>query len=487
MLVMSLIAFALPGIPAFAFVTVYLLVFCGTLIGTLVDVVMGISDDLSYALAIPLGLSVLMNLFLASLAPNLGATVAMVLLSSNILYAGIVALVGVVVEFRRGTCAALLKYAVVLLVGLVAYAGVLFLFNPVSFTSFASTLRNLIAPFVFLVLGLVLAGRCRISGLCFWVFVYGLVVSLFGLYEVFLSPLFWKSANIGELWDLKGIGVSKSTGLPSNFYSSESIGGNLLRRMSSLFADPVNLGTFLFAFLAIAWYCHRWVFVALAGVCCLLTVSKGALIGVLVLVLAYVWVRFGKSLYTRLAFGGVAAAATAFLVYSMLFTTGSVAAHMSGFVGGIKSIFRNPLGYGCGNVGILAVLTNDNHVKGLEESGFGVIAGEVGIVGVAIYAAMFVLLVVAILRVKDAPTKTLLLTLLGSIAANILFNEVALSPNSCGLFFSIIGLLVGGKMTGALEGYGKTDEKTPEVSPRGLDKAYRPRHLRPGTDFDGID
>lgn len=441
MSVLGVVMHLFPALPVFIPVVLYTLVFVAMLLFTVYDFFHIVAHDMSYALICPLSLSIFMNLFLSGVVHGISNGIASVLLSSNILYCFVVVAVVAVFQCLQGEIGGISKRVGVLLCVLLGYAVALFVIFPAPITSFASTLRNLITPFCFLLLGAVLSERLSLDSLCDMVILLGLVVVVFGLFERFVFPNFWVEANIQDLWGLKGITVYDHRP-PNNFYSSELFGGLQTRRMASLFADPVHLGTFLFGMFAAAWYRKRWFMVGLAVASCVLTISKGALLGFLVWIFIYclitsdnVWVKRGS-----LAF--VVTVALGFLAFTAVNSTGSAAAHMRGALGGLFSIVENPFGYGCGNVGVLASLANKGAMRGVEESGFGVIAGEVGVVGVAMYVAMFVFALKESISLADKRMKILALTLLLSIFANIMFNEVALSPNSCGIFFSLMGAML---------------------------------------------
>lgn len=442
MIALTVLARVVPNVSPVVIVSIYGIVFIAIIAFTIHDCVHVAESDMSYALICPLSLSIFMNLLLSAIASGLSASVVTILLSSNILYCLLVSLVAVFCECSCGELWGMGKGALLALCVLTGYAVILFTTNPVTITSFLSTLRNLITPFSFLLLGSVLSKRVSLNTICDLIVMLGLVVVAFGLFELFIYQDFWINLDLENLWRLKGIPVS-TTHLPMNFYSSEQFGGVHARRMTSLFADPVNLGTFLFCMFLVAWYRKRWIAVAAASVGCALTISKGALLGFLIWIFVYFLIKSDRIWMKRAALLFVMFAAAGFLAFSFANSTGSVTAHLKGAFGGIASIVRNPFGYGCGNVGVLASLANNAAMRGAEESGFGVIAGEVGVVGITTYLFVFTFGVRIAALIGDRREKIVALTLLLSIFANILFNEVALSPNSCGIYFSLLGVIFG--------------------------------------------
>lgn len=442
MVLLSVLMHLFPGVPAFVPIALYAATFFSALAFTIYDYVHKVTHDMSYALCCPLSLSIFMNLFLSGIAHEISNSIAALLLSSNILYAFVVAAVAACIELSHRGGSQIGNLIVALLCVLMGYAVLLYILHPSTITSFVSTLRNLITPFCFFLLGAVLAERVTLDSFCDLVIALGFLVIAFGFVECFVFPDFWVKANIHDLWGLKGIKIPVSQP-PSNFYSSETINGVHMRRMASLFADPVNLGAFLFCVFMAAWYRRRWFMVVLAVVSCALTVSKGALLGFLVWIFLYFLITSENVWVKRAALFSVFAIGIGFLGFSAVSSTGSVAAHMRGALGGLESIINNPFGYGCGNVGVLASLANNHAMRGVEESGFGVIAGEVGIIGVAVYAIFFIVTLRSGLEARDKRVKIMVCTLLLAIFANIMFNEVALSPNSCGVYFSLLGVMLG--------------------------------------------
>ena len=67
------------------------------------------------------------------------------------------------------------------------------------------------------------------------------------------------------------------------------------------------------------------------------------------------------------------------------------------------------------------------------------VIGQLGVVGLGLYSAMVIYLVRRIVRLREY--KIFALSLLLGVFVNILFNEVALSPNSSAGYFLLIGVL----------------------------------------------
>jgi hypothetical protein len=99
---------------------------------------------------------------------------------------------------------------------------------------------------------------------------------------------------------------------------------------------------------------------------------------------------------------------------------------------------------GVGSVGVMAWMFAAEKKAALvsAETGIGMIISQLGFIGLLAYLAFFgkLLLNASKKFVTNSRTRILLQSLLIAFLINALFNEVALSPNSCMLYFILIGL-----------------------------------------------
>lgn len=395
-------------------------------------------NELSLILVYPVFLSVFQNIWLGLIINRLTTFNLQIYLSFNILFVALTLLYSLF-RFRFDKATA---FYMLLLVALIFYSFILLCFYPVNLTSWTASLRNIITPILYLSLGLVLGKRCSKNRLINSYLCIGIVVILFGLFEIFIDGNIWLKLNVAKLWTMKGI-LPSEYGFPANFYSSESFFGvDFIKRMSSTFADPVNLGTFLLCIVLIAVYKNKKLTVVLSLLCCALTISKGALLGILISVLVWVFFKSKSKALVAGMFVVTAGIGILFLIYSKNNSTGSVFVHLSGFFSSFKSLIMFPFGLGCGNVGVLSTIFATSQNEFIIESGMGAIIGELGIIGLIIYISFFVYLLRQCWMCKNLQSKILSISLVLSIFANIMFNEVALSPNSCGIYFILVGLLI---------------------------------------------
>lgn len=328
---------------------------------------------------------------------------------------------------------------------LTIYSLLLLLIYKTDISSFFASYRNIITCILFYLFGYLMSQYCESTTVFKIVKYITVIVLIVGFYEVLINNNMWKVLNIDQLWNKKGIAVA-SWGLPNNFVSSEKIFGQQIRRMSSTFADPVNLGTFLFFAFMITWFYKKYIIAGLVVIACMMTVSKGALLGFLIFFCIYIFFKDKQKVLLTITCYIVIALAIGFLVFSKHSSTGSVFLHISGYVAAVVSLFQQPFGYGCGNVGVMATILHQTSNAGITESGLGAVIGQLGVVGLTIYISFFFHIFKDVInKIHVSREKILVLTLLCSILVNITFNEVALSPNSCGIYFIIFGLALGKK------------------------------------------
>lgn len=427
----------------------------GLLVSVVAPLIYGTRQGLDVApvLAVPIILSAVQNLLLLPLAPFASPGHLRLLLSINLAAAALILILAGWNERHR-----LLHFRGAwpvsggVSVGVLLMVAVYTLISPILLdTPFAATLasaRNLMSVPVFLLLGILAARVATVHRYCLVLVTLGWAVVAFGLFERF-HPTFWQDADLASLWLKKGISVA-TYGLPYNFFSSEQINGAQVRRMVSSFADPVNLGTFLFVVFLAAWYLRRRLSAVMALAGCLLAISKGALVGVLVFCLVAAWFYLPRrALWAVASVCGLVA--VAFLMYSLTNSTGSVQAHVGGFLTAFRELPGAPMGHGVGQSGVLAqLLTKDGGLASTAvESGVGVVVGQLGLPGIAAFGALFGAIALDLRKVRDVRSTVLAWGLLLGFASNAAFNEVALSPNSSGPFFLVLGLLIGGIATSA--------------------------------------
>ena len=394
--------------------------------------------ELTPVLVIPIVLSAFQNMYLGAFSKNLSSTSIQILTIFNFIYACVIF---IILLFNRHKLIQKnnLFFSFIILV-LYSIFSIIFL-DSINVLSIISSMRNIISVFVFFFIGVMASPQIRIDKFQNIILVITFIVIVIGLYEILFNKSMWIDLNITELWTKKGIGLQAS-GLPTNFYSSERINGERIRRMASSFADPVNLGAFLFAGLCIAWYRKKRILTALIGLAIVLTVSKGAFLGILLFICVYTYYFSSKIVFCgMLGFSGLSG--IAFLIFAMRTSANSVFLHVSGLSAAFMSILKKPFGYGIGSNGVLArQFSGFSANVDITETGLGMIIGQLGVIGLVIYVCFFLVIYKASLKLSNKRETVLCLSLVLSVIANILFNEVALSPNSCAIYFLLVGYYI---------------------------------------------
>lgn len=417
----------LPGIFSIIVSLIYILVVC---MGG--AVAKGSNGKASVTiLLLPIVMSVLQNVYLAMATSKLDSIYLQVLLSLHfLLFTGVV-----VLNFQILFCK--IRWAIICIIVLVGQSILLFIIYPTNITAVLSSMRNILSCILIYCFGFVMSKRAESKDYYKWVTRMCWFVVVFGVFEWLVGLGVWRGLGIKGLWELKGLPL-KPWGIPSNWYSSERIGGNIVRRMVASFADPVNLGTFLFAAFMIAWYKKKRMLMYIIAICAILTVSKGALLGFLIFIVIFIWQKRNLKLLLPVTVGIALTIGFWFINYSLTSSSGSMVAHFWGFVNSFSALGAHPLGVGLGNVGVLSNLFNKSLLNSsVSETGIGMLAAQLGVVGLAVYVFFFVKvgLVPGCWPVNQRRERVLYYTLLFSFIANAMFNEVALSPNSCGLYF----------------------------------------------------
>ena len=422
-----------------------------SLIAQLIHRMAGHNAEISFFLIIPTIMSATQNVYLTTVADTLDNSRLHFAIILNFIFS--LALYVVLVARRKPTSEPALRKLInsvtAALVFLVLYgAATVVLFQPDLTAAIASS-RNIVAPFLFLLIGLHASTWAKGVVYLRYLVMLGFAAIIFGFIEANV-PHFWDTLNLRGLWEKKGISVQADSGLPKNFFASEQlVPGEFLRRMAGPFADPVNFGTFLFAVFMAAWYLKGLLAKILTVAAIVLAVSKGALLGLFVFFA--VWTRYFASRISHItALLVLGAGAFGFYAFTLTSSTGSTTAHIDGFTAAFVEFPHHPMGRGLGSSGVLAGLFSEGSesTSAVTESGLGMVIGQLGIVGLVIYVVFFVLVSQYVLRIREVRDRTLAAGLLGGFMLNAAFNEVALSPNSAAPYFIILGLVIGADLQG---------------------------------------
>ena len=306
-----------------------------------------------------------------------------------------------------------------------------------------SSLRNITAMYIFFYIGSKLeyfkSGN-RLNDLGKGASLLVFIIFAFGIFERFFFQDLWPLINIEDLWLKKGLNIQHH-GLPGNFYASERLDGEYIRRFVSTYADPINLGTNIFFLFALSWYCKNYIAAFICVIIVALAVSKGAILSLMCFSVIYLRSKFGALTYFLLTPFFIAAG-IGFIYWAYVNNSTSVIIHILGFANSISTLWEHPLGHGLGNVGVLASLFGSQADEDIVESGIGLIIGQLGVPGLVLFLAFFYTVTKARATPFDGSRDQVLYrSLLFAILLNMAFNEVALSPNSCAGYFLVLGIM----------------------------------------------
>jgi len=325
---------------------------------------------------------------------------------------------------------------------LVIYSLFLLVMRKTSVVAFFASFRNITCPIMFFIIGLYISDKADLNKLSDIILKLSLVILAIGIVELFVYKDMWLDLNIGELWNRKGIFYNVSTGRPYNHYSAEIIFGASRRRMVSTFAEPVNLGTFFLLCYFFAFLKKKRLYMLTSVIGCIMTISKGTLLGILLLVVIWSFYHLNKKSFVFIS----AVFLTIFIVlYFEISSAGnSINVHINGFIASIQEMIKNPIGVGLGNAGVYGQLTNEYAKSQIQESGIGVVIAQLGAVGLIIYILFFLHQYKAIHMSRhliDNRTLIFSYSMIFSYILLIIFSESALGPNASAGFMIVIGIL----------------------------------------------
>lgn len=400
--------------------------------------------DNNYTLIIsfPILLSVFQNMYLGIISTYVDGFIIQALLMMNYIYVTLWVILLLVYKWKnvlkdKPLCIIYLIFGIMII-----YSLITFVLWGGTFESGVANFRNVSSCYIYMMFAYLLSDKLDMKKIMKSIMCIGSIVLSVGIYEQIVDNRLWIRLDIGYLWEKKGMSVA-TWGLPPNFVSSEKFFGEYVRRMVATFADPVNLGTFLAAILLISWFMKNRKMICFTLIGIFLTVSKGALLSILILVVVICIYKIKSKKVKGMIILSSFMTGVLFLIYAHLFSSGSVFLHISGFFNALVSLVKRPFGYGLGNIGVLSDVLGQSKNQTITESGFGAIVGQIGIVGLLAFGILFIYLIYKALGQQDKQQKILFLAGTLSIFSNILFNEVALSPNSCGIYFILFGLLLG--------------------------------------------
>ncbi|WP_313094579.1 polymerase [Streptococcus parasuis] len=393
----------------------------------------------SFFISLPILISAFQNIYLGLGANKLNSITMQVLLTISIAVIVSTVFIGILSnKFISKDFTWLIVSSIIIILQSIILLAVF----PTTIAAYLSSMRNILSPLLIFFFSVYSFKNVDLNRVYKYFSLIIFVILIFGVIEYVVGNSIWSSLNIKQLWALKGMPIENRI-VPGNWYSSELVGGNQLRRMVSTFADPVNLGSFLFAAYMFAWYFDKKILQIGLLISFVLSVSKGAFLSFLVFVIVFSWIKDRTKIFGIFGLVISTIAGGIFYLFSQSSSYGSMNAHIDGFLSALSIPIHYPLGMGVGSVGVLASKLGSEAALSSEvlETGIGMIIAQLGFVGVIIYATFFIKLSSFGKKFKEKNDKIMWFTLLYGFLANAMFNEVALSPNSCALYFIMLGML----------------------------------------------
>jgi oligosaccharide repeat unit polymerase wzy len=389
--------------------------------------------------SLPIVLSSFQNVYLGLGAGKLNSITLQVLLTISTAIITLTVFIGIMLNSFNSKE---FEWLILSLFFIIIHSIILIMFFPTTLAAYLSSMRNILAPLLIFYFSVYSFKNIDLYKFYRYIFIIILIVLIFGIIEYIIGNSLWTKLNIKQLWALKGMAIEDRI-VPGNWYSSELVGGKQLRRMVSTFADPVNLGSYLFAAFMLAWYKKKRLLQILLISSFILSVSKAAFLSLLVFIIVYSWVKDRNKILAIFGITISSGLGLFFYRYSQISSYGSMNAHIDGFYNALSIPLHYPFGMGVGSVGVLASKLGSQAALSSEvlETGIGMIIAQLGFVGVIVYSIFFVKLSFLGNKILDVNDKILWFTILYGFLANAFFNEVALSPNSCALYFLILGML----------------------------------------------
>lgn len=268
----------------------------------------------------------------------------------------------------------------------------------------------------------------------------GVFQAIFGLLEEFvLGDNFWLMLNISKLYETKGFSRWILSGMPGNYYSADFyfIIGKSVRRLVGITTDPLLTAHFLAFCVVILLFTtnqninKRNFQITLLTLAIVLTLSKGAILIVAIAFLYKVWIRNKKIAIILISF---ASAGLIGIIQSNILQTISI--HLAGLTTAtdILSFF----GGGIGTSGNLASLGGTSATSG--ESYFGMILGQIGLLGLILFIWMIKKMTKLVLATKNESYVYAIIAYIIAVMIEAIVSESAINFVGSGIAFITLGI-----------------------------------------------
>lgn len=403
-----------------------------------------------YSLKLLLIMCFFQNIFLIILAPYIDKTGFNTIVLLKEIYVAITILIGIFsIKRIQGFDVYCYLCIIILLFCLLVY-------SQGTLMQILVSVRQLYLPFLFYLF----ARQIKLSEKEFFEFVkwfigVGILSCGFGVIELVIGDSFWQMFHYDRYSMLK---IGKTQVINGYFnsvamytYDLHMIFHKMIKRMSSILADPVILGQLLslaalLLFFVKGVFKYQKVWFVVVAISLLLTFAKGGI--VIAMITGAVLV---KEIFKKRQLGNALLLFGIFIFICLLFVSvesgSSGNAHLAGLLDHIKSFPSYPFGTGIGSEGNLAI-----NMAGLEseksgESFVGTVIGQLGI-GIFLYVIyVYGLYRQTVRRLEAYNTFTNNILRTTNIATLVLFltssiNNTAISFTSCFIYIIILGIRI---------------------------------------------
>lgn len=312
----------------------------------------------------------------------------------------------------------------------IIYCFVSFVLSNAPFLSKASNLRNFIMPVILLLLGRhLLFSISSTKKIITWLYYISILFCIVGLIEYFII----EDQFLFQLIGVKQVFLAKigQELIPGTLYSNEA--GIYIRRMISIFYDPLTTGFFFSIVFAYSLAIKKYTFLPLILFCLILTYHKAGLLLVIItgsyLIIQKMNIKFIRTSLVVMMF--LTLFVTAYF-YIMNYPSSAIA-HLKGLYGGLSSAIVKPLGYGIGSGGYFSwmygIVENSKEAYSLgADSGIGSMGRQIGALGLILYISWLGILINSLISYRKMIEKNKLV-------------EIRLLNTSIGLLLSYLPLI----------------------------------------------
>jgi hypothetical protein len=270
-----------------------------------------------------------------------------------------------------------------------------FIISNAPFLSKASNLRNFIMPIILILLGRkLLFSVSSLKKIITWLYYITILFCIIGLIEYFIieDQLLFQILGVKQVFLAK---IGKEI-IPGTLYSREA--GIYIRRMISIFYDPLTTGFFFSIVFAYSLAIKKYIFLPLILFCLILTYHKAGLLLALItgsyLIIQKMNIKIIRTSLVITMF--LTLIVTAY--FYILNYPSSAISHLKGLYGGLSSIIVKPLGYGIGSGGYFSwmygIVESSKEAYSLgADSGIGSMGRQIGAPGLILYISWLGILI----------------------------------------------------------------------------------------------